>query len=172
MNLKPLVHAILDDYSLPWHGTHGIGHWARVLENGLRLATTTGAKVEIVQLFSVFHDARRINESVDDGHGRRGADLAAELRGTLFDLPDADFDLLYEACAAHTDGLTEADITVQVCWDADRLDLGRVGITPSPEKLCTSAARAAKMLKWADGRATFENVPDLVKAEWGIDLRG
>ena len=37
LNLKPLVHQILEDYSLPWHGTHGVGHWARVLENGLRL---------------------------------------------------------------------------------------------------------------------------------------
>jgi hypothetical protein len=50
-------------------------------------------KIEIVQLFAVFHDARRINESVDDRHGRRGADLAVELRGRLFDLPDADFNL-------------------------------------------------------------------------------
>ena len=172
LHLKPLIHAILEDYALPWHGTHGVGHWGRVLENGLRLAMTTGAKVEIVQLFAVFHDARRINESVDDGHGRRGADLAAELRGTLFDLPDADFNLLYEACAHHTDGLTEADITVQVCWDADRLDLGRVGMVPEPKKLCTTAAKATKMLKWADGRAASEVVPELVKGEWGIDLRG
>ena len=64
---------------------------------------------------------------MDDGHGQRGAELAAELRGTLFDLPDADFELLYEACARHTDGLTDADITIQTCWDADRLDLGPRG---------------------------------------------
>src|SRR5580704_12365588 len=107
MNLKPLVHRILEDYALPWHGTHGVGHWARVLENGLRLADATDAKIEVVQLFAVFHDARRINEGIDDDHGQRGADLAAELRH-LFTLSDADFDLLYEACARHTDGLIEA----------------------------------------------------------------
>jgi len=39
------------------------------------------------------------------------------------------------------DGLLEADITVQTCWDADRLDLGRVGKTPRVEKLCTEEAR-------------------------------
>ena len=171
-NLKPLVHCILDDYALPWHGTHGVGHWARVLENGLRLAQGTDAKVEIVQLFAVFHDSRRINEWVDDGHGRRGADLAAQFRGKCFDLTDDDFELLQFACAHHTDGMTEADITVQVCWDSDRLDLGRVGTVPKPERLCTAAARAPTMLKWADGRACFELVPDLVKTEWGIDLRG
>ena len=42
VNLKAIVHAILEDYALPWHGTHGVGHWARVLENGLRLAKESG----------------------------------------------------------------------------------------------------------------------------------
>jgi len=171
IDLKPLVHQILEDYALSWHGTHGIGHWARVLENGLRLANATDAKIEVIQLFAIFHDARRINEGIDDGHGQRGADLAAELRH-LFKLSDADFELLYEACAHHTDGLAEADVTIQVCWDADRLDLGRVGMVPEPTKLCTPAAKQPKMLKWADGRAAFEIVPELVKEEWGIELGG
>lgn len=168
LNLKSIVHAILEDYPLPRHGTHGVSHWARVLENGLRLASATGAVIEVVQLFAVFHDSRRVSECEDWGHGLRGADLAAELRGKLFDLPDADFDLLYEACAQHTDGLTEADITVQTCWDSDRLDLGRVGTTPDPRRLCTDAARSARMRKWADGRACLEVVPDFVKTEWGL----
>ena len=171
IDLKPLVHRILEDYALPPHGTHGVGHWARVLENGLRLAEATGANVEVVQLFAIFHDSRRVNEGYDDGHGERGADLAADLRH-LFTLSDADFDLLYEACAAHTDGLTEADVTIQVCWDSDRLDLGRVGIIPAPMKLCTAAAKTWEMIQWADGRAAFEVVPELVKGEWGIELRG
>lgn len=131
----------------------------------------TGAKIEVVQLFAVFHDSRRVNEGVDDDHGRRGADLAAELRGDEFDLPDNDFELLYEACARHTDGLVEADPTVQVCWDADRLDLGRVGIMPETMKLCTPFAKMREMIQWADGRAGFDVLPDLVKEEWGIDLR-
>jgi len=133
-----------------------------------RLAQVTGAVVEVVQLFAVFHDSRRVNEVTDPGHGQRGAELAAELRGQLFDLPDADFDLLYQACVGHTDGLIEGDITVQTCWDADRLDLGRVGTAPDPRRLCTAAAKSAKMRKWADGRACFEVVPDLVRDEWGI----
>ena len=171
LDLKPLVHEILENYALPWHGTHGVGHWARVLENGLRLAEATGAKVEVVQLFAIFHDARRISEGYDDGHGRRAADLAVDL-SHLFKLSDADFALLYEACAHHTHGLIEADVTIQTCWDADRLDLGRVGIIPATMKLCTPAAKTPEILKWADGRAGFEVVPALVKDEWGIDLRG
>ncbi len=170
IDLKPIVHRILEDYALPPHGTHGVGHWARVLENGLRLAEATGAKVEVVQLFAVFHDSRRVNEGHDDDHGQRGADLAAELRGGLFNLPDADFELLYEACARHTDGLVDADPTIQVCWDSDRLDLGRVGMIPAPNKLCTPFAKTWEMIQWADGRAAFEVVPDFVKDEWGIDF--
>jgi hypothetical protein len=43
---------------------------------------------------------------------------------------------------------------------------------PERTKLCKAAAKKSKMLKWADGRAAFEVVPDLVKNDWGIDLRG
>jgi uncharacterized protein len=170
LELKPLVDRILQQYALPWHGTHGAGHWARVLENGLRLAEVTGALVEVVQLFAVFHDSRRTNEGADRGHGQQGADLAALLRGQLFDLPDREFELLYTACARHTDGLTEADVTIQTCWDADRLDLGRVGIAPHPRRLCTPAAKRPEILEWADGRGALEIVPEIVAAEWGIVL--
>jgi uncharacterized protein len=168
LTLKPIIHRIREDYALPWHGTHGVGHWARVLENGLRLAKETGANVEVVQLFAVFHDACRINEGHDPGHGERGGELALALREEWFAISDEEFDLLYAACVDHTDGKTEADITIQTCWDADRLDLGRVGICPEPRKLCTKAA--SEILKWADGRACFEVVPDFVSGEWGIDF--
>ncbi len=170
LDLKPLVHRILEDYPLPWRGVHGVGHWARVLENGLRLAQYTNANVEVVQLFAIFHDAGRLSEGYDLGHGQRGGQLALALRNEWFVLSDEEFDLLYEACIGHAEGDTEADITIQTCWDADRLDLGRVRICPEPSMLCTEAARRPEILKWADGRACFEVVPDSVQAEWGIDL--
>ena len=172
LNLKPIVHAILEDYALPADGTHGVAHWARVLENGLRLAQVTGANVEIVQLFAILHDSRRVNEGTDDGHGRRGADLATQLRHDCFDLSDGHFNLLYDACANHTDGLMDGDITIRTCWDADRLDLGRVGISPEPKRLCTKAARSPDILNWADGRGAFLVVPEIVAREWGIDTEG
>jgi len=172
MNLRPIVQKILEEYVLPWDGIHGISHWARVLENGLRLSEHTGANIEVVQLFAVFHDSRRVNEDVDDGHGQRGADLALRYRGASFDLSDADFDLLYAACVGHTDGKTAADITIQTCWDSDRLDLGRVGICPDPRRLCTDAAKRPDILKWADGRACFIVEPELVVVDWGIEANG
>lgn len=38
-----LIRIIREQYQLPWDGIHGVSHWARVLENGLRLAPLTGA---------------------------------------------------------------------------------------------------------------------------------
>ncbi len=154
-----LIHMLRAQYALPWLGIHGLPHWARVRETGLRLATETGANPAIVELFAVLHDARRRSEVVDPGHGRRGADFAATLRNTLIQLSDPDFMLLYRTCADHTKGLIEADITVQTCWDADRLDLGRVGTVPDPVRLCTEAAKAPEILRWAAQRGSQSAVP-------------
>ena len=165
----PLLRRILDGYALPVHGPHGLAHWARVLENGRRLAGLTGADAGLVELFAVFHDARRVNESLDHGHGRRGAQLARELRGACFDLDDQRFALLELACEEHTSGRTQADPGVQVCWDADRLDLLRVGIRPRPELLCTEAARQPAILDWANARARAREVPGLIVQEWQLE---
>jgi len=167
-----LLQTILNQYALPWNGYHGVSHWARVLENGRRLIETTGAKIEVVQLFAVLHDSKRKGEGFDHNHGRRGADFAASLRGTLIYLSAEDFDLLYEACAYHTDGLTEGDITLQTCWDADRLDLGRVRIPLNPNRLCTAAAKEPGFIQWADGRGRSRFIPELVQQEWNLSLDG
>ncbi len=166
-----LLSRILWDYELPPTGVHGVAHWARVLENGRRVgALTPGADLDVIELFAVFHDSRRINESIDYNHGRRGAELARRLRGELFDLDDARFALLTYACDEHTSGKIEADPTVQVCWDADRLDLLRVGTRPRGERLCTGAARRTEIMDWANRRAGSWAVPVLIKDEWGVNL--
>ncbi len=165
-----LLQAIFDEYRLPLHGTHGVTHWARVLENGRRLAEASGASLAVVSLFAVFHDSRRVNEHIDPYHGLRGAKFAATLRGRLFDLPDAEFDDLYTACAEHTDGKTQAGLNIQACWDSDRLDLYRVGRLPDPQRLCTAAAREPEMLAWANARAGVRSTPELLRSEWGLNL--
>ena len=147
-----LVRAIQWQYRLRWGGIHGVAHWVRVREMGLYLAERTGASAAVVELFAVFHDACRQSDGRDPAHGRRGAELAARLRGTLFTLPDPDFARLQEACILHTDGLLNAEATVQTCWDADRLDLPRVGIVVDPDRLCTAAAKDPATLAWAGRR--------------------
>jgi uncharacterized protein len=52
------------------------------------------------------------------------------------------------------------DITVQTCFDADRLDLGRVGKIPDPRLLCTDAAKDPKTIDWANQRSVSGYVPD------------
>ena len=79
LDLKPLVHRILEEYSLPWHGVHGVG--------------------------------------IGPGYWKMG-----------FGWP------------------------------------GR----PRPRSK-SKAAKNPEMLKWADGRACFEVIPQLVSREWGID---
>jgi len=170
MNLKPILQVILEDYALPLAGVHGVAHWARVLENGLRLAEATGANVEVVALFAVLHDSRRINEFTDPEHGPRAAEFAAEIRGTVLDLDDHEFRLLYRACEGHTHERDHPDVTIQTCWDADRLDLGRVGIMPHPSYLCTEVAKRPETIQWADGRASFGVIPTFVLDVWEIDL--
>lgn len=167
LNYPGIMAAILEGYRLPQRGHHGVVHWARVMENGLKIAETNGADTEVVTLFALFHDSRRENEQIDDGHGQRGGDFARTLRGSLVHLDDRRFELLYEACRLHTDGLTDADPTIQACWDADRLDLGRVGITPHKRFLCTEEAQG--LMYWAHNRAVGRHVPTETLSDWGIE---
>jgi uncharacterized protein len=169
-NLPLVLRCVLEDYALPWDGFHGVAHWARVLENGLRLAEESGASIAVVQLFAVLHDCRRLNEGDDPEHGERAAELSRELRGVVFNLSDQEFRLLHRACAGHTHERTHPDVTIQTCWDADRLDLGRVGVTPDPYFLNTEFARRPETICWADGRASMGFIPEFVRADWGIDL--
>jgi uncharacterized protein len=106
-----------------------------------------------VELLAYLHDSRRLNDGRDPAHGMRAADLARSLRATVIDLDDAAFELLAYACHHHTEGLRTGDPTVLTCWDADRLDLGRVGIRPDPRYLCTDAARDPAVIEWAYRRS-------------------
>jgi uncharacterized protein len=148
-----LLETLRAQYRLNWDGVHGYTHWVRVRENGLRLAELTGANPKVVEMFAFLHDICRENDIIDHGHGRRAADYAAGLPYVRGMLSAEEMDLLQQACAGHTRGDTEADLTVQVCWDADRLDLGRIGIRPEAERLCTQPARQAEFIAWAYRRS-------------------
>jgi uncharacterized protein len=83
-----------------------------------------------------------MNESHDPQHGRRAADWAHDLRGEAFELPQDEFDLLCQAMIWHDKGRTSADATIGTCWDADRLDLPRVGIRPHVSYMSTAYGRS------------------------------
>lgn len=132
---------VSDQFPLGYESTHGPAHWRRVERNGLLIATRSGADVAVVRLFALFHDSRRENEGTDPQHGARGAVLAGQLRGQHFALEDDAFDKLIYACTWHTHESRNDDPTIGTCFDADRLDLGRVGIIPEPEYMSTEFGR-------------------------------
>lgn len=168
--MQPLVERVLQTYGLPLDGCHGIAHWARVLDIGQRLADTTEADRDVVTLFALFHDACRENEGHDPDHGQRGAELAAQLRDDYFELSDQQFSLLLQACQGHTCQRNHADITVQTCWDSDRLDLGRVGVYPNRYFLNTEVAKRDETIRWAHSRAAFMMIPEWLPERWGVPI--
>jgi len=138
-----LVRFVAHEFALPLTSIHGPAHWARVRNNGLRLANINGADTQVIELFALFHDSCRENDWDDPGHGSRGADLLAFCYYEEKLLP-LDEEIIHQAmiaCDHHTDGESHWDLGVATCWDADRLDLWRAGIIPDPDRLCTDAAR-------------------------------
>jgi uncharacterized protein len=145
-----LVDAVLARSTGRDSSIHGESHWQRVAAAGLALLPETpDADPALVFLFALFHDSMRLNDHHDPLHGPRGAALARELRGEAFDLEETEMDLLGFACEEHTNGGVGSDPTVGVCWDADRLNLWRVGRRPDPRWLSTEAARSAERIVWA-----------------------
>lgn len=134
---------VADQFRLDAESDHGPSHWLKVHRNGLYLADIHGADLEVVRLFSVFHDSCRENELRDPQHGPRGAQLALAFRKAgHFLLDDARMALLVTACEIHNGGPPQSEPTLAACLDADRLDLGRVGITSDPALLSTSTAQS------------------------------
>lgn len=120
------------------HSLHGPDHWERVEAHGQRLVeATASADLVVVRLFGILHDVERQNESFDPQHGARAAKLVQQLNGDLFLVSDEQLELLSYSCRWHADGLTSDDPTVGCCWDADRLDLTRVGIHPTRKFMST-----------------------------------
>jgi uncharacterized protein len=152
-DFQQVVCAAKERFVLDLHGIHGVPHLQRVRENGLRIAKHSGAKQLVVELLAYLHDCCRGDDGSDAGHGERAAVFTATLRGTLIHLSEEDFALLHEAIRDHELGLTKGNITVLTCWDADRLDLGRVWRRPNPRYLCTEYGRRKDTIEWAYQRS-------------------
>lgn len=146
---------------------HGIEHWHQVEANGLLLADrVAGVDVDVVRLFAIFHDSKRFDDGYDPEHGERGAEFARECReAKLFEIDDERFEKLYHACKFHTHERKNDDVTISCCYDADRLDLGRVGFPLDPEKMATGfGSRIAK-------QSLKERVSVFAMREWIKNLK-
>jgi uncharacterized protein len=127
---------------------HGLPHWQKVERNGIllslierngKLCFREGVNIKVVCIFAYLHDKCRLNNNADLKHGERTADMLHTIRDTLLkDLDNEEFSLLEQACKLHTTTHKTGNPTIDTCFDADRLDLKRVGIEPCPDKMATS----------------------------------
>ena len=150
---QPYVDFLAHQYKLSHNGHHGIEHWLRVLINGRLIAKKTGADVEVIEHFALLHDVMRENEQLDPPYGQRASEFAAHLWGDWVHHSERQMQLLREACRSHCVGRLSSDATIQACWDADRLDLARVGVRPNPTYLGHKVSRDPEFIKRAVKRS-------------------
>jgi len=109
----------------------------------------------------MLHDTQRVNDGRDPGHGKRAADVVLE-HEVASRLDAKQRDQLATALIRHSDGETTDDPTIGACWDADRLDLWRLGRRPDHELLSTWPAHLA--ISWARTELQQYDADDWVQA--------
>ena len=150
LDLDALVAAVTRGATHRDSPIHGEAHWRCVAWTGAQLVRATpDADRDVIFLFGLIHDAKRLNDGHDPLHGHRAAAFALELHGRFFRLDSARLKRLHRAIHEHADGRTTNDPTVGVCWDADRLNLWRLGVRPRESLLSTEAARRADTIERA-----------------------
>lgn len=134
LNLQRFIH----DKLLKKRGIHGIEHFMNVEAFGLMLARKTGAEVDVVKWFAYLHDYCRKTDGTDPDHGPKAAEYIQEIRNTyLSGLVDYQVEMLQIACKYHTILDHSTEDTIDTCFDADRLDLPRVGVILNPIRMAT-----------------------------------
>jgi uncharacterized protein len=111
------------------------------LHHGIAIGTERSADLLVVELFAFLHDSQRHKDDEDHQHGRRAAEYARSLNTVYFELSAKRMNDLCKAIEHHSGGKVHDQATIQTCWDADRLDLGRVGIKPSTKFLSQGAVK-------------------------------
>ncbi len=150
---QPFLDHLAGQFQLDFQGVHGIAHWLRVLINGRIIAKHLDVNLKVIELFALIHDSRRWNNLRDTNHGLRAADFCNSLNGIWFEADEIEMRLLRIACRYHSDGKLHPNLTVQTCWDADRLDLGRVDIEPDRRYLGSFIASRPDLVRIAVERS-------------------
>ncbi len=143
---KILIEEIKQDFKIDYYGDHGINHWRRVYENTQRLAAHYSIESEVFELFALLHDSKRHDEFEDKHHGKRAAKFTQTLLDeAMITLDEKDAHRLLYACGNHTYSNKKhplfSDSIVQIYFDSDRLDIGRVGYSVDSSYLATEYAK-------------------------------
>lgn len=141
-----ILELIVNDFKIDFFGDHGIKHWESVFKHSQILANHYEISSKVFELFALLHDSKREDEYQDINHGLRASVFVKELLvNDLIKLNKQDAERLIFACANHTvknktNPLCD-DLIVQICFDSDKLDLGRVWMTPDKNRMYTSYAK-------------------------------
>lgn len=137
LNVKRLRSFTAERWPKSMGKTHGVNHWDRVARFG-EMLFQEGADMDVIQAFAYLHDSQRNNDGEDYEHGPRASKFIDTIRvSQLSALNDEQIDKLKRACELHTIEDRTGDITIDICFDSDRMDLLRVGITPLPDRMAT-----------------------------------
>lgn len=126
---------------------HGPDHWKRVTRNVLFLGQHHTFDVEVGIAFALLHDCQREFDYGNDlHHGLRGSTCVDGLtHHPWWTLSPNQTYQVQVACRFHTQAQPwhwfANDTTMHACFDADRLDLVRVGIDPDSKFLFTQKAK-------------------------------
>jgi uncharacterized protein len=153
--LLPLVSPVRQFHS----AIHGPRHSAHVSRFGHLLAEAMGLPAQArvcVEVFAWTHDLARRDDGGGAEHAIDGAAYYTEYAPRLFPFLDAvQHEILRLAIAHHADGTVAGELvyagatdhidwdpelleqTIGCCWDADRLDLPRVGVVPRESRMST-----------------------------------
>lgn len=144
----------IDRFPMDLQGIHGLKHWERVRENAEYLCSYNGGDVFVAQLFAYLHDCCRESDGADPEHGLRAAEYAEYLwEGKVLTISEPQLHQLTTACELHERGRLSEDPTIAACWDADRLDLGRVAVRPNVKYLSSERAQRSAVIAWAYTRS-------------------
>lgn len=138
---------------------HGPAHWARVFHFGKLLSEKMSLPLQqrqCIQVFAWTHDLARWDDNGGNEHAIAGAYYLDEVVPALFaHLVHDQRELIRAAIRHHADSLAaeeafhsgwfidlpweKSDLlnTIGCCWDADRLDLLRLGIEPDHARMST-----------------------------------
>lgn len=146
-------------FRLEWQGIHGLPHWVRLMQYGMRIAEREGGDPWVVAWFAILHDHQRWDDGDDRHHGPRAADAMVDVQalGWFDDLNPTQIDLITEAVRHHSDGWIHSNPSIGACWDGDRLDLVRLGIAPSIGLLSTNTAKKMASIHTVNGQSALRH---------------
>lgn len=111
---------------------HGDKHWRAVAAAGIEIAGNDFERRAVALAFGMIHDSQRLNDCWDPEHGLRAALWAMKSRSLAGLIGTESRDLVSRACLDHEKGGISTERSIGICWDADRINLWRVGICPDP----------------------------------------